>query len=75
MAQPEVLLHLRYAIDTAIAYPTKPNTETAINLVASHPRAMRSSHIRQNLGVRRWAWLNEHGIYEVRGDITPDIVK
>lgn len=74
VAQAEVLLRLRYAIDTALAYPAVPNTESVLALVAAHPRAMRSSHIRDNLGQRRWAWLNDHGIYEVRGDIKPDLV-
>jgi hypothetical protein len=71
--QQEVLHLLRYRIDTAIAHPSKPGTAAVLEMVAAHPHAMRSLHVRRNLGQRRWAWLNEHGIYEVRGDITPDI--
>jgi hypothetical protein len=85
MAQAEVLLRLRYAIDTAIKYPTQINTDAAIRFASDHPRSLRSGHIRANLGVRRWKWLNERGFYPVgepvevagvvgiKGTITPDI--
>jgi len=75
MAQAEVLYHLRHAIDAAILHPNKSNETMALTVVQTHPRAMRSSHVRQNLGARRWAWLNDHGVYEVRGDITPELIK
>jgi hypothetical protein len=75
MAQTEVLYRLRYAIDTAITHPGQPNTVAALEVVSAHPQAMRSSHVRRNLGQRRWAWLNDHGVYEIRGDITPNIIK
>jgi hypothetical protein len=87
MAQAEVLLRLRYAIDTAIKYPKQPNVEAAIRLANEYPHALRSSHLRHNLGQRRWQWLNANGIYPVgesvevaggfaiKGTITPEITK
>lgn len=85
MAQAEVLLRLRYAIDTAIKYPSQSNIDSAIRFATEHPKALRSSHLRHNLGERRWSWLNEYGIYPVgedlevvgnvafKGTATPDI--
>jgi hypothetical protein len=87
MAQAEVLLRLRYAIDTAIKYPTEPNVAAATGFATRYPRALRSTHLQANLGVRRWKWLNDHGVYPVgeplevagnvgiKGTITPDITK
>lgn len=87
MAQAEVLLRLRYAIDTAIKYPAQANVENAISFATSHPKALNSSHLRHNLGQRRWGWLNERGIYPIgepvevagvigiKGTITPDVIK
>ena len=87
MVQAEVLLRLRYAIDTARKYPTQPNIDAAIRFANEYPRALRSSHLRHNLGAARWAWLNDYGIYPVgesvevagsfgiKGTITPDVIK
>ena len=87
MVQAEVLLRLRYAIDTAIKYPQQPNVEAAIAFANEYPQALRSSHLRHNLGSRRWQWLNEHGVYAVgepvemagsigiKGTITPEVLK
>lgn len=87
MPQPELLLRLRAAIDTAIKQPSQSNVDKAIKLAVDHPRAMRSSHVSRNLGVRRWEWLSEHGVMVVgeateiagtpafKGTITPEIKK
>ena len=32
-------------------------------MALDHPLALRSSHLRANLGDRRWKWLNDHGVY------------
>lgn len=85
MAQAEVLLRLRYAIDTAIRYPTQRNQDAAVSFANQYPQALRSSHLRHNLGRRRWDWLANHGVYPVgeavelagssgiKGTATPDI--
>jgi hypothetical protein len=82
MAQAEVLHRLRYAIDTAIAYPSPRNVEAATSLALDHPRALRSSHLTHNLGAFRWRWLDEHGVHEAGGAIAlkavvtaPEVVK
>lgn len=87
MSQVEVLLRLRYAIDTAIKYPTQTNIDAAVGFASRHPQALRSSHLQHNLGVRRWQWLNEYGVYPVgepvevagsigiKGTITPEVTK
>jgi hypothetical protein len=87
MPQHEVLLRLRYAIDTAIKYPSQSNIDSAIKLASEHPRALRSKHLVHNLGERRWSWLNEYGVYAIgepaeiagsigiKGTITPDVTK
>lgn len=87
MPQREILLRLRAAIDTAITYPTWPNINAATTFASEHPRALRSSHVRNNLGRFRWEWLNQRGIYPVgepieiagaaavKATITPDITK
>lgn len=62
MTQAEVLYNLRFAIETAIAYPTDIRITAALELARAYPRALRSSHVRHNLGQRRWKWLTEHGI-------------
>lgn len=75
MTQPEITLRLRAAIDTAITHPGRSTVEAAVEFAKQHPMALRSSHMSHNLGQRRWAWLNSHGVYQVRGDITPDTIK
>jgi hypothetical protein len=60
--QQEVLHLLKYAIDTAIKYPRQTTVESARKMALDHPLALRSSHLRHNLGDRRWRWLNDHGI-------------
>jgi hypothetical protein len=87
MPQQEFLLRLRAAIDTAIRHPAQSNIDTAVRLALSQPKAMRSSHVSHNLGVRRWEWLSQHGVTfvgesaEVAGTparkmtITPEVKK
>lgn len=86
-AQRELLLSLRYHIDTAIAYPTAENVLNAIYFATEHPKALRSSHFAHLLGVRRWDWLNAHDVYPVdeaveiaggigiKATITPEVIK
>lgn len=86
-SQREIALLLRYAIDNAIAYPTERNINSAIALASQYPQALRSSHVRHNLGDQRWRWLNEYGVYPVgepveisgspaiKGTIEPEIKK
>lgn len=62
VSQAEVVLLLRAAIDTAIAYPSVATVQSATNLAGSYPKALASAHVRHNLGQRRWQWLAEHGI-------------
>jgi len=83
LAQKTFLLHLRFAIDIARNYPTGRNREEAIAMAQSQPRALRSSHVRHNLGEARWEWLALHGVYPVgeggevegsiKGTVSPDI--
>jgi hypothetical protein len=83
--QRDFVNRLRFAIDTARKYPSKRNREEAIALAQSQPRALRSSHVRHNLGATRWSWLASHGVYPVgeageaegtfKGTITPDVIK
>jgi hypothetical protein len=61
--QQEVLHLLKYAIDTAIAYPGSGTITKARDLIAQYPIALRSSHLRHNLGDRRWKWINDQGLY------------
>ena len=61
----ELLLRLRFAIDTAIAIPNTPNTTVAVALASSFPVALRSNTLRYRLGKARWAWLHDHGVYAV----------
>ena len=87
LPQKEFLLRLRAAIDIARRHPTQANIDRAIALTTSQPKAMRSSHISHNLGVRRWEWLSEQGVYFVgedveiagnqafKGTITPEVKK
>ena len=87
MPQREVLLRLRYAIDTARKYPRPENIESALDLASEHPNALRSGHLTHNLGVERWRWLEQHGIYPIgeghevagspaiKGTITPEVIK
>jgi hypothetical protein len=65
MPQHEVLLRLRYAIDTARKYPRPENIESAVSLANDHPNALRSGHLKHNLGVERWRWLEENGVYPI----------
>jgi len=83
--QQEVLHLLKYAIDTAIKYPGKGTIASARELVEQYPIAMRSSHLRHNLGDRRWDWINRQGLYPagsaheivgqpaIKGTAEPDI--
>lgn len=85
LAQRNFVFHLRFAIDTARKYPSKRNREEAVALAQSQPQALRSSHVRHNLGASRWDWLASHGVYpvgeggeiegSVKGTITPDVIK
>jgi len=87
MPQRELLHRLRYAIDTAVAYPTPENIEKAITLAQAHPQGMRSSHVSHNLGAKRWEWLGQHNVtfvgesVEIAGNqaikatITPEVQK
>jgi hypothetical protein len=82
-AQATFANHLRYAIDTARKYPTTRNRQEAIAMAKGQPLALRSSHVRHNLGKSRWEWLATHGVYpigeegEIEGSfkatITPEI--
>lgn len=83
--QRDFVNRLRFAIDTARKYPSKRNREGAVALAQSQPKALRSSHVRHNLGKSRWEWLAAHSVYPVgeegeiggsfKGTITPDITK
>jgi len=85
--QSQLVLLLRYAVDTAIRYPTLPNIATVLAFVEEHPKAMRASYMRHNLGLFRWEWLGEHGVYVVgeptviagmpaiKGTIEPEVLK
>lgn len=85
LAQRNFVLRLRFAIDTAVKYPSKRNREEAVALAQSQPAALRSAHVRHNLGKARWNWLSMHGVYAVgeggeiegsiKGTITPDVIK
>ena len=84
VSQTEVVLLLRSAIDTAISYPSNVNEAKATNLAKAYPKALRSAHVRHNLGQRRWDWLGERGVYPamdpgevagvvtIQGTISPD---
>ena len=51
-------IELRMAIDRATRRPSDTQAvELALELAHSHPRAMRSSHVRRNVGRARLAWL------------------
>lgn len=73
VAAEELLLRLRFAIDTATSYPTWPNINAAVTIANGHPVALRSATVRRRLGRARWEWLNQNGIYPIGGPITPDI--
>jgi hypothetical protein len=73
MVAEELLLRLRFAIDTAIAHPQEPNIQMACAIAINYPVALRSNTLRYRLGRKRWEWLNQHGIYPIGGQITPDI--
>lgn len=64
-SQKELILILRYRIDTAIAYPNPDSIASAVTFAREHPLALRGAHFSHNLGVRRWDWLNEHGFIPV----------
>ena len=86
-SQRQILVELRYRIDTAIKYPFKRNIDEAVAYAEHRPGAIRSAHLRHNLGQRRWEWLNSHGVTavgeatEIAGQAafkvtsTPDITK
>jgi hypothetical protein len=65
VSQAEVLMRLRYAIDTAVAHPYQPNIDAAISIANQYPAALRSSTVRYRLGKSRWDWLHMNGIYAV----------
>ena len=69
MAQAQIVLRFRAAIDTAIAYPNRTNEASAIAITTAYPLALRSSHARHNLGKGRWKWLNERGVYPGGNDV------
>lgn len=83
LGQANFALALRYAIDTARKYPSQRNRSEAIALAQSQPVALRSKHVRHNLGKTRWEWLELHGVYPVgeageiegsfKGTASPDI--
>ena len=83
--QADFVNRLRFAIDTARKYPSKRNREEATALAKSQPIALRSAHVRHNLGKTRWEWLALHGVYPVgeggeiegsfKGTITPTVTK
>lgn len=85
--QVAVKLRLRYLIDTARSYPSQANIDRAIAYAVAHPYALRSSHLRHNLGKARWTWLAEYGVYfpgepltvagidGIKGTITPEVIK
>ena len=85
--QLEVLHLLKYAIDTAIAYPGTGTITKARDLIERYPLALRSAELRHNLGDRRWKWLNDQGLYPagsaheivglpaIKGTAEPDITK
>lgn len=87
LPQRELLLRLRASIDTARMYPTSYNIRSAVVLASQHPQGLRSGHLRANLGMQRWEWLAEQGIYPVgegtevagvpaiKGTITPEVTK
>lgn len=85
LKQQEFVLRLRYAIDTARQYPTQRSREDALTLARSQPMALRSSHARHNLGMRRMEWLATNGVYPVgeegsiegsfKATITPEVIK
>ena len=63
--QRELLRLLRFQIDTALAYPTPRNVAAARQMVLEHPQALRTVHFRHNLGLRRWEWISDQGIYPI----------
>jgi len=85
--QLEVLHLLKYAIDTAIAYPGTGTIAKARDLIEQYPLALRSAELRYNLGDRRWAWINAQGLFPagsaheiagmpaIKGTAEPDITK
>lgn len=87
LGQRELLQHLRFAIDTAMTYPQRPNIQAALELAREHPQGMRSGHIKHLLGAGRWIWLAEHGFVAVgepteiagmsamKGTIEPEVIK
>lgn len=73
VSQAELVLMLRSAIDTAEKQPSYKNVALAIEIARNHPVGLSASHVRHNLGAKRWAWLNRHGVYaQERATITPD---
>ena len=70
LAQREFAHRLRFAIDTARKYPSQRNRREAVALAISQPAALRSSHVRHNLGATRWDWLTMHGVTAI-GDTGP----
>ena len=73
MVAEELLLRLRFAIDTAIAHPSWLNIANACGIAEHNRKALGSTTVRKRLGKARWEWLNTRGIYPIGGPITPDI--
>jgi hypothetical protein len=81
IGQAEFANRLRFAIDTARKYPSQRNRGEAIALAQSQPAALRSTHVRHNLGSTRWEWLELNGVTaageggSLPGEITTVITK
>jgi hypothetical protein len=84
-AQRYFVLQLRARIDLARKYPSTRNVREAVEYAQGQPLALRSSHVRHNLGSARWSWLADHGIAPVgepgeadgsfKATITPEVTK
>lgn len=61
LSQRDLVYVLRAQIDQAIRHRSRPMTDAAVRTALEHPRSMRSTHVRKNLGETRLAWLEEHG--------------
>lgn len=73
MSQEELALMLRSSIDIAIKQPSYSNVATAIQIARNHPIGLASAHLRRALGIKRWDWLNSHGVYaQEKAITTPD---
>lgn len=58
LSQRLLAIELRTTIDRAVRRPWDTNARRrAIELAATHPRGMRSAHVRHNVKAYRLAWL------------------